>query len=759
MNQSCPTSGTHPVRCFLLRCSTLLLLWPLTLAALPVAMDATGQLAAVAPAEQVTVSRLIIRFQPGLHPATGAAIDDAILARLELAAGRRLNVGVPLRTGDQVLTLATPVAVAEGKRIVAALRMQRGVLRVELDQREHPRSGAKRAATGGEARPLIRRYIVTFTDPDAAVRARANQPLGPEWNTLLTAGAGMPMRVVRPTIGGAWIVETLTAVSSDRADAIAAQLEATQGIRYARPDRPARIQAYFPNDTYFQDGYQPNLADPLTTEYYGIDAPNAWAITVGDDTVIAVVDTGVRPHGELYDRLLDGYNFISLPDTPQDGTGRSPDGNDPGSWRSDTDCPGRTTGNDSSWHGTHVAGIIAAASDNRDGIAGINWYAQILPIRVLGSCGGTDSDILEGMQWAAGLSVPGVPDNLHPARVINMSLGGQGACDAQYQAAIDEVLARGVFIAVAAGNEGDDIDGYSPAGCYGVSTVAAVDPYGFLASYSNYSVHVDIAAPGGDQSRYGDRWGIWSTANTGTKGPEYSTYLAYNGTSQATPHVAGVASLMLSVNPDLTPAQIKSIMADTSSYFASTSTCRTTGACGAGIVNAFYAVKEAVRQVQLQTVSVIEYYNVSLDHYFVSAAPLEIAALDAGQFPGWRRTGQSFNAYNRAVHGASPVCRFYLPPPYGDSHFFSASPLECSTVRAQFPYFAYEAPDVFQINLPDFATGVCPTGDTPVYRLWNQRADTNHRYTTSIAIRNQMLARGYLAEGYGPQAVAMCAIQ
>ncbi|MEP7328871.1 MAG: S8 family serine peptidase, partial [Betaproteobacteria bacterium] len=400
----------------------------------------------------------------------------------------------------------------------------------------------------------------------------------------------------------------------------------------------------------------------------------------------------------------------------------------------------------------------AAASDNAKGIAGINWYAQILPVRVLGSCGGSNSDILEGMQWAAGLPVPGVPLNQNPARVINMSLGGKGACDEQYQSAIDEVLAQGVFIAVAAGNESDDIEGYSPAGCYGVSTVAATDPYGFLASYSNYSVYVDIAAPGGDQSRYGDRWGIWSTANTGSKGPEFATYLAYNGTSQATPHVAGVASLMLSINPDLTPAQIKSIMADTSSYFATTSICRTTGACGAGIVNAFYAIKEVVRQVAVPTASVIEYYNATLDHYFVSAAPLEISALDAGKFPGWRRTGQSFNAYARATGGTSPVCRFYLPPSYGDSHFFSASTVECAKVRTQFPYFAYEAPDVFHIDLPS-TVGACPEGDTPVYRLWNQRADTNHRYTTSIAIRNQMLAKGYYAEGYGPQAVAMCAVQ
>lgn len=726
--------------------------------AAPAAMDARGQLADLAPADRIAVSRIVVRLQPGMHPADGAPIDDALRARLERAAKHRFAVGTPSGAGDEVLVLSVPVTLAEGRRIVARLRMQREVLRAELDPREIARPASKSARINDDEKPMIRRFIVTFSDPETALRSRANGRLGPEWDALLSAGAGVPMHVVRATIGGAWIVETLAASTHERADAIAARLESTPGIRYARPDRPANIRAYYPNDPYFQDGYQPNLADPLDTEYYGIDAPNAWDITVGNDMVIAVIDTGVRPHSELYDRLLDGYNFIAEPDTPQDGTGRGPDGTDLGTWRSETDCPGRSTARDSSWHGTHVAGIIAASTDDGEGIAGINWYAQILPIKVLGSCGGTDSDILEGMHWAAGLPVPGLPLNPNPARVINMSLGGKGACDAQYQAAIDEVLARGVFIAVAAGNESDDIDGYSPAGCFGVSTVAATDPYGFLASYSNYSVYVDIAAPGGDQSRYGDDWGIWSTANTGTKGPEFGTWVPYNGTSQATPHVAGVASLMLSVNPDLTPAQIKSIMADTSSYFARTSECRTTGACGAGIVNAFYAVKEAVRQVELQSVSVIEYYNAALDHYFVSASPEEIAALDGGRFAGWRRTGLSFNAYLHGGHGASAVCRFYLPPGYGDSHFFSASPAECAAVRQRFPYLTYEAPDVFYIDLPDFVTGECTNGGTPVYRLWNQRADSNHRYTTSIAIRNEMLARGYYPEGYGPEAVAMCSV-
>jgi hypothetical protein len=155
--------------------------------------------------------------------------------------------------------------------------------------------------------------------------------------------------------------------------------------------------------------------------------------------------------------------------------------------------------------------------------------------------------------------------------------------------------------------------------------------------------------------------------------------------------------------------------------------------------------------------AVVEFYDAALDHYFMSALANEIQALDHGVFPGWMRTGESFNAYAQATLGASPVCRFYLPPAYGDSHFYSGSPDECAAVRAKYPFFSYESAALFYIPLSDPSTGVCPAETTPVYRLWDSRADTNHRYTTSRAIRDQMVAAGWLPEGYGPDAVIMCA--
>jgi hypothetical protein len=154
----------------------------------------------------------------------------------------------------------------------------------------------------------------------------------------------------------------------------------------------------------------------------------------------------------------------------------------------------------------------------------------------------------------------------------------------------------------------------------------------------------------------------------------------------------------------------------------------------------------------------IEFYHAGLDHYFITADPAEIADLDLGRHVGWGRTGLTIPVFPKATAGASPVCRFYIPPAFGDSHFYSASPSECNEVKAKFPQLMFEAPDVFYIDLPNATTGACPAGEIPVYRFWNGRADSNHRYTTSTDIVSLMEARGYVSEGYGPNGVAMCAV-
>jgi hypothetical protein len=162
--------------------------------------------------------------------------------------------------------------------------------------------------------------------------------------------------------------------------------------------------------------------------------------------------------------------------------------------------------------------------------------------------------------------------------------------------------------------------------------------------------------------------------------------------------------------------------------------------------------------------TIVEFYNAGLDHYFITAIPDEITKLDNGTFVGWARTGQSFNAYGIGSAGRTgrhPVCRQYGRPDVGlDSHFYSASPDECkASLINTGGAWILEASEVFEMDLPDPVTGTCPPGDVPVYRIWNRRRDSNHRYTTSATIRDQMVQKGGIAEGYGPNAVALCALQ
>jgi hypothetical protein len=154
---------------------------------------------------------------------------------------------------------------------------------------------------------------------------------------------------------------------------------------------------------------------------------------------------------------------------------------------------------------------------------------------------------------------------------------------------------------------------------------------------------------------------------------------------------------------------------------------------------------------------VVEYYNGTLDHYFITASAYEIQVLDTGGLPGWTRTGFTFHTYLGAVAGTSPVCRYYMPPAQGDSHFFSVLPSECNSIPARFPTFVFEGANVMYMYIPNAISGACPAGSIPVYRVWNGGPDSNHRYTIDRQLRDQMVARGYVAEGYGPDAVGMCA--
>jgi subtilisin family serine protease len=310
-----------------------------------------------------------------------------------------------------------------------------------------------------------------------------------------------------------------------------------------------------------------------------------------------VVDSGIIAHPEFEGRILPGYDFVSSARYANDGDGRDADATDPGDWVSkedvesdnfDEDCKEA----DSDWHGTHVAGIALADADNGVGIAGIAPLAKLLPVRVIGKCGGTDRDLIDGMRWAAGLEVSGVPVNRNPADVINLSLGGEGSCSGGLQSAVDEITALGVMIVASVGNEAKDASLYSPANCFGTATVGALTVSGTLATYSNFGNFVDLSAPGGDTGSQ-----IISTVDRGTTTAIGPGYAAYRGTSMAAPHLSGVLLIARGYDP-LTPSDaLYEVLFNNLAPFlpASGSYACSVGYCGNGALDAgrFLAALEA----------------------------------------------------------------------------------------------------------------------------------------------------------------------
>ncbi len=322
----------------------------------------------------------------------------------------------------------------------------------------------------------------------------------------------------------------------------------------------------------------------------GINLEAAWDSATGSGVNVAVLDTGYTNHADLAANIIGGFDMISTASVGNDGNGRDSDASDPGDWVSANQCGGFHSAQDSSWHGTHVAGTIAAVTNNGTGVAGIAYNAKVVPVRVLGTCGGYTSDIVDGIVWASGGSVSGVPANPNPAKVINMSLGGSGACTSSEISAINTARANGAVVVVASGNDNSNASGFSPGNCPGVINVAATGRDGGRAYYSNYGNSITIAAPGGEVNVVGSD-GVASTLNNGSQGPTTDTYVYYQGTSMAAPHVAGVAALMFEANPNATPDQIEQAMVDSARAFPGGSDCNTSN-CGAGIIDAAAAIAE-----------------------------------------------------------------------------------------------------------------------------------------------------------------------
>lgn len=453
-----------------------------------------------------------------------------------------------------------------------------GITRVHAD--DEILTGALEASTApAEETASTDQVIIHFSV--ATLETMPGGASNPGLTKALSAAAGMPFTFLREMSGGAYVYRLPARVALTEIKGIAQRLVELPGVVSIEPDI-IMTHDLVPNDTHYS--LQWHYFAPTATTV-GINAPAAWDITTGSSSiVVAVIDTGITNHVEFTGRTVPGYDFISDVFTANDGDGRDSDPSDPGDWEERNECYPGSKEYDSSWHGTHTAGTIGAASNNGTGVAGINWQSKILPVRVLGKCGGYMSDIIDGMRWSAGLTVSGVPANANPAKVINMSLGGAGSCSTELQTAINQINTAGTTIVVSAGNSNANASGYTPANCSGVITVAATTLSGNRASYSNYGSSIEISAPGGDSTN-----GVASTWNTGTTTPGADAYAYMSGTSMAAPHVSGVASLLYSLNPHLTPAEVLAHLQASVTAFPAGGTC-TTSNCGSGIVNAGAAV-------------------------------------------------------------------------------------------------------------------------------------------------------------------------
>jgi serine protease len=491
------------------------------------------------------------------------------------------------------------------------------------------------------------RLIVKWRDATSATR------IGDDKVSALAERRGRRLAAGRVIGGGMSVVRLDRERTGADLEALIADLRSDPAVELVVPDRRVKALAYTPNDPLFTSSqWYLKSAQPSA-----IRADAAWDVTRGGNpassVVVAVLDTGVRfNHPDLVGKLVPGYDFVNLPAAAGDGDGWDADASDEGDFISAAElASGPFSGNkcgggpnedqptDSTWHGTRVAGMIAANTDNGAGVAGTGFNIRVQPIRVLSKCGGFNSDVLAGMYWAAGLAPPpgllagGVvpPLNATPAQILNMSLGSTDACDAMYATAVQDITRHGVLIVASAGNDGKDVG--SPANCPGVMAVAGVRHVGTKVGFSDLGPAVAISAPGGNcvNTAPGSPclFSLDTTSNAGLTTPganNYTDQLNPNvGTSFASPLAAGVAGLMKTVNPALTPAALIARMKASARPFPTTSdtvpappACRlptsasdvqntecicNTQVCGAGLLFASGAVNEALRPIAVAAVT------------------------------------------------------------------------------------------------------------------------------------------------------------
>jgi serine protease len=488
----------------------------------------------------------------------------------------------------------------------------------------HPALAQAVAEPGGTGRLIIGLRPTATVDTNGLRQAQsATQKMAQsasERTRRLAERSGLPLSGTRD-LGNGMVGMTLTTrLSGPSLDDTLAALRADPDVAFAEVDQ-RRFARAVPNDPLYTSQWYLQGVETAATNFAA-----AWDTTTGDAaTVVAVLDTGVRfDHPDLAGRAPPGYDFVSGESatsfvSANDGDGWDTDASDPGDWVSSADSASGPlkgcTVDASSWHGTRVSAMLGAATNNATGMAGGTWHGDVLPVRVLGKCGGYDSDIIVGMRWAAGFAVDGVPPNPTPAKILNLSLGGTGKCSAAYQIVMTELTAADVLVVASAGNDSGPVG--SPANCPGVLAVAGLRHVGTKVGYSSFGPEVGIAAPAGNcpSTPLLCEYSLVTATNAGLTEPTTSTYTDETdansniGTSFSAPIVSAVAALMYAVNPELSTSDfIERIKAGASSFPAAqaglptcpnldsaTGQCNcTTATCGAGIVNAPGAIAAAL---------------------------------------------------------------------------------------------------------------------------------------------------------------------
>jgi len=720
--------------------------WPH--AALTAALGILLAAVAIPAARAEAVSALRLRLNP--NAVADGALSPAAQARIETQLGTKVTAVGNTRTGAIDLELATPQDGATLRPKLTAMRADRSILWIEP-------SVTGRSAKGQRTTTAPVNHSNAYVDVGSKLLVRLTGDPTPDWTTLMPRlndrmGA---LAIPERQIGNVWVLRLATPVRTDALAQIAERLQGDPAVQYADPVRRRFTKVLVPNDPLFADQWA------LTDLVGGINVQTAWDLqlqTPPASTTIAIVDTGILPHADLANRILPGYDFITDASNARDGDGRDTNPRDEGDWV-DTGACGGFPAHPSSWHGTFVAGIMAGDINNGIGVAGIDLFAHIVPVRVLGECGGTDEDVFEGMMWASGVQIAGVPPNPYPAKVINMSLGGPGTCPNAVQDAIDDALAQGSVVVVAAGNESGDAMDFAPSGCSGVITVAASNRQGNIAFYSNFGHRIDISAPGGDF----DDSGVVGLSNDGQTVPGNDAYASAIGTSAAAPQVTGVVSMMLARDPTLTPGRVLAILQGTARSFPFGSVCSNGSACGAGLLDAGLAMASTIPgglTPPAGAAQVVEYYRDDLDHYYYTADPNEILFIDTNPTAVNKRTGFFFFAWTNpslAPPGARPVCKFFgSRSEFIDSYYYTSDPAECAFVQATWPgTWTLVTPAAFWV-MPAFADGSCPSGTLPTFRFDNNRRDFNQRHTIDLSIRRAMINRSWAPTGQGNSGVGFC---